>query len=63
MSWAGFLVGVPFDEADILMDGIRVNAQCIVMRRPLFREPAGWCGAEQMRSTPLPNPRTAQSSA
>ena len=38
----GLLMGVSFDKADALLDGIRVNAQCIVMRGPIFREPAGW---------------------
>jgi len=42
VSEAGLLVGVSFDKADALLDGIRVNAQCIVMRDPIFREPAGW---------------------
>jgi hypothetical protein len=42
VSSAGFLVGVSFDKAEALIDGIRVNAQWIVMRGPIFRDPAVW---------------------
>jgi len=42
VSGAGSLVGVSFDKADPLLDEIRVNAQCIVMRGSIFRDPAGW---------------------
>ena len=42
MSGAGLLVGVSFGKADPLLDGIRVNAQCIVMRGLIFRDPIRW---------------------